>query len=177
MINQDEMIQSLRNEIAKLQRVLDLLLGQGGEDTEIRRPGRPKGSGNKATSFNPEEFAPRKRTMSADGKARIAAAQKKRWAAQKAATPDRVVRKQAASTEKTSKRVPPKSARKPAPAAVFKKSAGAGKKTGSTQKRAATVAPRKTATTRSVAKKGIKLASKRPARQVLPTAPAPQATA
>ena len=39
---------------------------------------------NRATSFNPEEFAPKKQTISAEGKARISAAQKKRWAAQKA---------------------------------------------------------------------------------------------
>ena len=176
-MNQDEMIQSLRAEIAKLQRVLDLLLGQGGEDTEVRRPGRPTGSGNKATSFNPEEFAPRKRAMSAEGKARIAAAQKKRWAAQKTTTPDRVVRKQAASTKRTSKNIPPKSAPKPAPTAASKKSAGAGKKSGSTQKRAATVAPRKTVATKAEAKKGIKSVAKRPAKRVLPTGPEPQATA
>ena len=110
-MNQDEMIQSLRAEIAKLQRVLDLLLDQSTGADEVRRPGRPKGSGNKAMSFNPEEFAPKKRTMSAEGKARIAAAQKKRWAAQKTASTDRIVRKQAASTKKTSKAVPPRSAR------------------------------------------------------------------
>ena len=85
-MNQDEMIQSLRAEIAKLQRVLDPLLHQSSTADQVRRPGRPKGSGSKATSFNPEEFAPKKRTMSAEGKARIAAAQKKRWAVSKKAT-------------------------------------------------------------------------------------------
>lgn len=84
-MNQDEMIQSLRDEITKLQRVLDLLLEGAGEVNEPRRPGRPKSSSNQFTSFNPEEFAPKKRTMSAEGKARIAEAQKKRWAAQKGA--------------------------------------------------------------------------------------------
>ena len=84
-MNRNEVIGSIKAEIAKLQRVLDMLLEQPSEVVEARRPGRPKGSSNKATSFNPEELAPTKRTMSAEGKARIVAAQKKRWAAQKAA--------------------------------------------------------------------------------------------
>ena len=71
--------------ITKLQQVLDLLLEGTAGAEPVRRPGRLKGSSNKATSFNPEEFAPTKRTMSAEGKARIAAAQKRRWAAQKTA--------------------------------------------------------------------------------------------
>ena len=82
-MNQHEMIQSLRAEISKLQRALDALLDEPSTPEPVRRPGRPSGSTDRATSFNPEEFAPKKRTMSAEGKARIAAAQKKRWAAQK----------------------------------------------------------------------------------------------
>ena len=56
-MNQNEMIQGLRAEIAKLQRVLDLLLEQTIE-TEPVRPGRLRVA-NKATSFNPEEFVPK----------------------------------------------------------------------------------------------------------------------
>lgn len=63
-----------------------------------RGPGRPKGSGSKSatapakktlgrppsksTSFDPKELAPKRRTMSPEGKARIAAAQRARWARQ-----------------------------------------------------------------------------------------------
>ena len=111
-MNQNEMIQSLRAEIAKLERVLELLLDEPSASKEVRRPGRPKGSGNRATSFNPEEFAPKKRTMSAEGKARIAAAQKKRWAAQKSA--------------------PSKSANNATPAAA-RKGTTKGKRTGATR--------------------------------------------
>ena len=170
-MNQNEMIQSLRAEISKLQRVLDLLLEQTTETQPARRPGRPKGSANKATSFNPEEFAPKKRTMSADGKARIAAAQKKRWAVQKAV-----------STKRPGKTVSPKLAGKFAPKTA-KKSAGAGKRAGSTQgktqkvpaKRPTAVAKKGVAKT--VAKKMTRPASKRPAKQVAAPAPEPQTTA
>ena len=175
-MNQSEMIQSLRAEIAKLQRVLDLLVDQPTGADEGRRPGRPKGSGNQATSTNAEEFAPKKRTMSAEGKARIAAAQKKRWAAQKAAPPARIAPKKATSTQLTSQIVPPKSARKVAPATA-KKSAGAGTRTGSTQKRAATVATRNTPTEKTVAKNTTKPATKRAAKQVTPAGSEPQTAA
>ena len=178
-MNQNEMIQSLRAEIAKLQRVLDLLLDQPTGVDEVRRPGRPKGSGNKAVSFNPEEFAPKKRTMSAEGKARIAEAQKKRWAAQRESFPKRMVRKQAASAKETSKTTPPRSAGKVTPTA--KKSAPAGKKPGSTGpasvKGKTAVMDRKTAPKKPIAKKTSKSVTKRPAKQVPQTAPEFQTTA
>ena len=170
-MNQNEMIQSLRAEINKLQRVLDLLLEQTTETEAVRRPGRPKGSANKAASFNPEEFAPKKRAMSAEGKARIAAAQKKRWAAQKAA-----------STKRPSKTVSPKLAGKVAPKSA-KKSVGAGKRTGSTQGKTQTVPAKRTtavakkgAATKTVAKKTRRPSTKRPAKQVAALAPEPQTT-
>ena len=170
------MVQSLRAEIAKLQRVLDLLLDRSTGADVVRRPGRPKGSGNKATNFNPEEFAPKKRTMSAEVKARIAAAQKKRWAAQKTAAAARIVRKQAASPKRASKTESPRSARKVA-STPTKKSAGAGKRTGSTQKSATTAATNKTASKKTSAKKTTKPATKRPAKQVAQSGPEPQTTA
>ena len=143
-MNQNDIIQSLRAEITKLQRVLDLLLEEATETDPVRRPGRPKGSSNKATSFNPEEFAPTKRTMSPEERARIAAAQKKRWAAQKAAP-----------TKRPSKTVLSKSSDKIAPIAG-KKSASAGKRTGSTQTASAkrpTVTATKSAGKKAVANK------------------------
>jgi len=54
-----------------------------GISAEPKRRGRPKGSKNKAVSFNPEEFAPKRHNISAAGKARIAAAQRARWIEQK----------------------------------------------------------------------------------------------
>ena len=81
-MNRNDIVDYLNAEITRLTYARDLMAGQ---DTEApRRRGRPKGSTNKATSFDPEQFlAPKRRTMSPEGKARIAAAQKKRWAAQK----------------------------------------------------------------------------------------------
>lgn len=181
-MNQNEMIQSLRAEITKLQRVLELLLEQSSDVQEDRRPGRPKGSGNRATSFNPEEFAPKKRTMSAEGKARIAAAQKKRWAAQKAASPDRTAPRKAASTKRSSKTVLPNSANKVAPK-VPKKSAGAGKRAGSAQAKTrvapakrTTVVANKSAGKKTVAKKTSRHATRGSAKQAAPPAPEPQST-
>ncbi len=170
-MNQNEMIQSLRAEIAKLQRVLDLLLEKTTDPEPVRRPGRPAGSSNKATSFNPEEFAPKKRTMSAEGKARIVAAQKKRWAVQKA-TP----------AKRPSKTVPPKSASRSASAAT-KRNAGAGKGTGSTQAKTKSASAKRTAVVtkknagkKTVAQKTSRPATKRPAKQVAAPAPEPQTT-
>ncbi len=72
------------------------------EAPEPRRRGRPKGTASKAISFNPEEFAPEKwRTMSPEGKARIAAAQKKRWAAQKSKPAKRTSPAKSSSTRKS----------------------------------------------------------------------------
>ncbi len=80
-MDRNEILKHLNDEIKHLTTVRDLLSGQGAEP---RRRGRPKGADSRAISFNPEEFAPQKRrAMSPEGKARIAAAQKKRWAAQK----------------------------------------------------------------------------------------------
>jgi hypothetical protein len=151
--------------------VLVLLLEQTTEAEPVRRPGRPKGSANKATSFNPEEFAPKKRAMSAEGKARIAAAQKKRWAAQNAV-----------STKRPNKTVSPKLAGKVAPKTA-KKSAGAGKRTGPTQGKTQTVpakrstaVAKKGAARKAIAKKMTRPASKRPAKQVAAPTPEPQTT-
>lgn len=160
------MIQSLRAEIAKLQQVLDLLLEGTTEAASVRRPGRPKGSSSKATSFNPEQFAPAKRTMSAEGKARIAAAQKKRWAAQKA-TPAKRSKKEVAS----------KSPAKGAPVAA-KKSASAGKGIGTTRamKQAAPAKRPAAVTKKSLEKKSVAKKATRPAtKQVAASDPQPTA--
>ena len=168
-MKQSEMIDSLRAEIAKLQRVLDLLLEGTSEPAPARRPGRPKGSSSRATSFNPEDFAPAKRNMSAEGKARIAAAQKRRWAAQKSAP-----------TKLTTRSALSKPSGKSAPA-VAKKSAGAGKRTGSTPAKTQaapskrpTVIAKKVAAKKTVAKKATRPATKLPNKQAGVPASEPQ---
>ncbi len=183
MLNQQEMIQSLRAEIAKLQRVIDLLLDEPSVAEQVRRPGLPKGSGTRATSVNPEEFAPKKRSMSAEGKARIADAQKKRWAAQKGLAPGRPKRNEATATKRTSKVVPPKSAGKARPATA-KKSSGVGKRTGSTQAKAQSastkgtpVVAKKSPVKKGAAKGASKVATKRPAKQAAAAAPEAQTAA
>ena len=86
-------LEQIDAEINKLQQVRALLagvtiksgnIGLLGDTTPAvaKRRGRPKGSKNASTS---SVLAVPKRTMSAEGKARIAAAQKKRWAAIKKA--------------------------------------------------------------------------------------------
>ena len=85
------LIAALDEEIARLRQARELI----GGTTEVKRRGRPKGSTNKSagTSAPSKAKATRaaaggarpRRQMSAEGKARIAAAQKARWAAQKEA--------------------------------------------------------------------------------------------
>jgi hypothetical protein len=69
-MNTSELLSAIDSEIATLQQVRDILSGQDGHRI---KPG-PK-PGKKAA----------KRTMSAEGRARIAAAQKARWTKQKLA--------------------------------------------------------------------------------------------
>ncbi len=179
-MNQNEIMQSLRAEIAKLQRVLDLLSERSSAVTEVRRPGRPKGSGNRSVAPDPQEAEPKKRMMSAEGKARIAAAQKKRWAAQKSAPSDRKSRNQVALENKASKAVPPRTARKPV-TTTAKKSEVASKKPGSAPTTSAKLgvpgSPRKNASKKVSVKKTTRQAGKRPAKQVVSTGPELQATA
>ncbi len=97
-MNTNELVTALDTEISRLTQIRDLLadvndassagttqraIADSGNSSEPKRRGRPRGSKNKATSFNPEEFATKRRTMSAAGKERIAAAQRARWAKQK----------------------------------------------------------------------------------------------
>jgi len=72
-MNTHEIITTLDTEIARLQRVRVLLASSSAS----KRRGRPSAS---AVPFKPVK----KRTMSAAGRKRIAEAQRKRWAAQKA---------------------------------------------------------------------------------------------
>lgn len=74
-----DIIAALDSEIARLQRARDLLAGT--DQVRAASPERPKRAEVK-TSAKQVEASPKKRTMSAEGKARIAAAQRDRWAKQ-----------------------------------------------------------------------------------------------
>jgi hypothetical protein len=71
-MNQQDILSALDAEIARLQSARSILAGTG----STTRRGRPR------TFTSPT--APKKRTMSAAGRKRIAEAQRKRWAEQKA---------------------------------------------------------------------------------------------
>ena len=103
-MNRSDILQALDTEIAKLQQARTLLADAPDvlpEATAVRRgPGRPKGS-TKTAAKETKAPAAKKRTMSAEGKARIAAAQKARWAklhkaTKSAATPKKATKKQSA---------------------------------------------------------------------------------
>lgn len=92
-MNTNEILEAIDQEILKLQQARALLADApviqavkpvAAKPATGKRRGRPKGSVNKkAETVAPVVVKPAKRTMSAEGKARIAAAQKARWAAQK----------------------------------------------------------------------------------------------
>jgi hypothetical protein len=72
-MNTQDIVSTIDAEIARLQSARSLLAGTA----SIKRRGRPRTSES--------AVAPKKRTMSAAGRKRIAEAQRKRWAKQKAA--------------------------------------------------------------------------------------------
>ena len=82
----DEIVTALNQEISRLEQVRDLLANKAPGVQTVKRRGRPKGSTNKtsADAVRQEQVKARvKRQISEAGRARIAAAQKKRWAAVK----------------------------------------------------------------------------------------------
>ena len=82
-MNTEEIIKAIDAQIAKLQQVRELIAGSATPVVAVAaRRGRPKGSTNKPAAA-PVPVKASKRVMSAEGKARIAAAQKLRWAKQK----------------------------------------------------------------------------------------------
>ena len=89
-MNTNDIILSIEAEIARLQQVKALLTQSSGPTSIKRKPGRPiaASASNTATSFNPADYGtgtPKRRKISVAGRARIAAAQKARWAKTKAA--------------------------------------------------------------------------------------------
>ena len=81
-VNTQAIITALDAEIARLQRARSVIASSG----EAKRPGRPAKS---APSTVP---AAKKRKLSPEARKKIAAAQKKRWAKQKAAKPVQVTK-------------------------------------------------------------------------------------
>jgi hypothetical protein len=87
-MNINDIVSEIDTEISRLQQARVLLTGA---ETSIKqKPGRIAGvkSPSRATSFNPSDFAGKSkavRTMSTEARARIAAAQKARWAKSKQA--------------------------------------------------------------------------------------------
>jgi hypothetical protein len=79
-MNVTEILASIDTELARLQHVRALLVAI---EAPAKHRGRPKGSGTKEIVATPKKA---RRKMSAAGRARIAAAQKARWAKLKAAT-------------------------------------------------------------------------------------------
>ncbi len=110
-MNIDEILQAIDKQITQLQQARALLTGSMNTQSTAKRRGRPAGSANKPTpTIAPATKKSTARSMSADGRARIAAAQKARWAAKKkmSKTPKPVALKQV--TPKTA----PKPSQKPA---------------------------------------------------------------
>ena len=75
-------ISSIDAELSRLQQARALLAGP----VPIKRRGRPKNSETKPAPPKPAKKVAKKRTMSPEGRARVAAAQKARWAAVKSGT-------------------------------------------------------------------------------------------
>jgi hypothetical protein len=81
-VNTQEIITALDAEIARLQHARSLMASSG----EPKRRGRPANAGPSAIS------APKKRKLSPEARKKIAAAQKKRWAKQRAAKPVQITK-------------------------------------------------------------------------------------
>lgn len=83
-----KIIAEIDAKIASLQQARTVLLGLDETTPAIAKPkrGRPKGSTNAVKSAKASKPAKRKRNLSPEGRARIAEAMKKRWAAKRAST-------------------------------------------------------------------------------------------
>jgi hypothetical protein len=94
----NEIVAALNQEISRLEQVRNLLANSAPSEQTGKRRGRPKGSVNKPAAEIESESP--KRQMSAEGRARIAEAQRKRWAASKQTgkSGDSSLRKRSASS-------------------------------------------------------------------------------
>ncbi len=127
-MNISEIVAALDEEIGLLERAKALL---SEAEPVTRRRGRPKGSTNKQTSFNPLELAGQpRRQLGRAARERISAAQRLRWAKQKkTAAPkktaaQKLTAKKGSGTAGAGKRpmpVPAKRAARPKPAKAASK--------------------------------------------------------
>jgi hypothetical protein len=83
-----KIIAEIDAKIASLQQARTVLMGLDESTPVVAKPkrGRPKGSTNAAKAVKVAKPAKRKRNLSPEGRARIAEAMKKRWAARRATT-------------------------------------------------------------------------------------------
>jgi hypothetical protein len=84
-MNTQDIILSIDAEISRLQQAKDILAQTSSLNPDKRKRGRPTAASGRseASSFNPAKLdakAPKRRKISAEGRGRIAAAQKARWA-------------------------------------------------------------------------------------------------
>ena len=124
----NEIVAALDEEIKLLERA-KVVLSEA--EPVARRRGRPKGSTNQQTSFNPSDFAGKpRRQLGRAARERISAAQRLRWAKQKeTAAPKKTAAKKLAAKKGTGtagagKRpmpVPAKRAARPKPATAASK--------------------------------------------------------
>lgn len=148
-MNIPEVLRALDLEIAQLQQAREILIGVGSTSSGISAAALPR-RGRPSTTAKPKARVSGKRIMSDEGKARIAAAQTKRWAksrkAVKVTTPVAVPKKATAPAKKS----PVKKAAVPAGKAVMVKAVA--KKAPPTKKPARTV--QKATTKKASPKKG-----------------------
>jgi hypothetical protein len=78
-----DIINAIDDEIERLRRARTFLMGATEAEGPLKLRGRPKGSTKEKMAHQPIKAKNSNRAMSAEGKARIAAAQKARWAAQR----------------------------------------------------------------------------------------------
>jgi hypothetical protein len=102
-MNTEAILEQIDAEISKLQQAKALLNGATSTPTK-RAPGRPKANNQVA---EPVASTPTRRVMSSAGKAKIAEAQKKRWAKSKRA--DKKAAKKAATTKAVKSATPTQS--------------------------------------------------------------------
>ena len=112
-MNTKDIILSIDAEIERLQQVKSLLTGSA--VATKRKPGRPAGSKSSATvgatPLNQSEKPAKRRSMSAEGRAKIAAAQKARWAKSRRASKTAGLK----SVRRPAKKIAKKVARKTVP--------------------------------------------------------------
>ena len=122
-MNTEDILKALDEQIGHLHQARQVLAGSAAPAASLVRRGRPKGTKNKGAVAPASASAKAtKRVMSAEGKARIAAAQKLRWEKQKAGAP---TAKSAAATPASAKAKKASAKPKAAKKTAAKKSATA----------------------------------------------------